>query len=203
MAPLPAGASAYIAAVVSTRTYAVPAAILLVGWLLVIAYAYPGQMTQDSFDQLTEARAGIYSDSHPPVMAALWRVVETFVAGPLGMLVLQVSTFQLGLYLIFRRTFARCGAAIAASGLLVFPPVMLPMAVIWKDCLMAGFLALGFGALLSSRRSVRIGALGSLMLATAFRYNAFAATLPLVVLLFEWRPGLHWIRRHVIAVATR
>ncbi|MDB4963629.1 MAG: hypothetical protein JWP01_3628 [Myxococcales bacterium] len=159
-------------------------------------------MTQDSFDPLIEARAGMYSDGHPPIMAALWRVVDTILAGPLGMLVLQVTIFELGLYLLFRRTFGRRGAAIAASGLLVFPPVMLPMAVIWKDCFMAGFLTLGFGALLSSRRSVRIGALGSLMLATAFRYNAFAATMPLVILCFEWRPSLHWIRRYAIALGA-
>jgi hypothetical protein len=186
----------------AARTYAVPLAILGIGWLIVVAYAYPGLMTQDSFDHLVEARAGIYTDGHPPVIDALWRVVDKIIPGPFGMLVIQLTTFQLGLYLIFRRTFGRRGAAIAASGLLVFPPVMMPMAVVWKDCLMAGFLTLGVGALLSTRRGVRIAALVSLMLATAFRYNAFAATLPFVILLFEWRPGLPWIRRYAIALGA-
>ena len=38
--------------------------------------------------------------------------------------------------------------------------------------------------------------------ATSVRYNAIAATLPLVVLLFEWRPGLHWLKRYPIAIAA-
>ncbi|HVK84580.1 MAG TPA: hypothetical protein VM513_10765 [Kofleriaceae bacterium] len=159
-------------------------------------------MTLDSFDHLNEARTGFYTDSHPPVIPALWSVVDRVIAGPAGMLLLQITTFQLGLYLIFRRTFGRVGAAIAASGVLVFPPVMAPMAVIWKDCLMAGFLALGIGALPSERRWVRVAALLSLMLATAFRYNAFAATLPVVVLVFEWRPGLPRVRRYAIAAGA-
>jgi hypothetical protein len=84
----------------------------------------------------------------------------------------------------------------------VFPPVMVPFSVIWKDPLMAGFLMLGFVGLLSPRRSLRLLGLLAMFGATSVRYNAIAATLPLVVLLFEWRPGMHWVKRYAIAIVA-
>jgi len=80
--------------------------------------------------------------------------------------------------------------------------VMVPFAVIWKDPLMAGFLMLGTGALLSARRGVRVAGLLAMFGANAVRYNALGATFPLVVLLFEWRPGLPWLKRYAIATAA-
>ena len=79
---------------------------------------------------------------------------------------------------------------------------MVPMAVIWKDCIMAGFLALGAAGLLSERRGARLWGLVAMMGAAAVRYNALGATLPLVVLLFQWRPGMHWLRRYALATAA-
>jgi hypothetical protein len=67
---------------------------------------------------------------------------------------------------------------------------------------MTGFTMLGIAALLSARRGVRIGGLLAMFAATAVRYNAAAATLPLVVLLFEWRPGLPWLKRYAISTAA-
>ncbi len=183
----------------AARVHGLAVAILAVGWLIVVAYAYPGQMTQDSFEHLIEARKGWFTDSHPPFIPALWRVVDAVVPGPFGMLVLQLTCFEIGLYWILRRTFDRRGAAIAACALLLFPPVMVPLPVIWKDCLMAGFLTLGIGAIGHPRRAVRVGALGALMLASAARYNAFVATLPIVVLLFQWAPAATRLRRYAIA----
>jgi hypothetical protein len=76
------------------------------------------------------------------------------------------------------------------------------MSTIWKDSLMAAFLALGTGLLLSPRRARRIAGLVALLLATATRYNALAMTLPIIALLFVWRPGQTWWKRYGIALAT-
>src|SRR5690349_19243591 len=119
-----------------------------------LLYAYPGVMTIDSFDQLAEARAGFYTDSHPPAMAALWRVIDHVVPGPLGMLVLQLTCLEAGIYLLLRRAMSRRAAAIVTAALLVFPPIAVPMTVIWKDCLMAGFLVLGIAGVLAVDRRV-------------------------------------------------
>src|SRR4051812_33360500 len=73
-----------------------PAAILVGGWLIFISFAYPGLMSIDSFDQLGEARAWFFTDSHPPAMAALWGLVDRIVSGPFGMLALQTGCFLAG-----------------------------------------------------------------------------------------------------------
>jgi hypothetical protein len=61
---------------------------------------------------------------------------------------------------------------------------------------------IGAAALLSERRGVRVLGLLAMIAANAVRYNAVGATLPLVVLLFEWRPGLPWLKRYAIAAAA-
>jgi hypothetical protein len=176
-----------------------PHAILAIGLLAFAIYGYPGLMTVDSFDQLEEARKNFYTDGHPPAMAFLWRYVDFFLSGPFGMLLIQGGTFLVGAWLILRRAMSERRAAVVAVVVLLIPPVSTTMIVIWKDCLMAGFFLLGVGLLLDERRNARIAGLVVLSIATAFRYNAPAATLPLVFLLFEWTPGLHWLRRYAIS----
>ena len=156
----------------------------------------------DSFDQLREGREWFFTDAHPPIMAFMWGIIDRIISGPIGMLVLQSTTFLAGLYLLLGRVMRPTRAAVCAVCILLFPPVLAPMAVIWKDCVMAGFLVLGFATVLSSRRWVKVVGLALFMLATALRYNALAATLPPVVLLFEWRPAQRWFVRYGIGVAT-
>jgi len=175
---------------------------LVIGGLVHLLYAYPGMMTIDSVDQLLEARAGFYTDSHPPAMAAIWGVLDRVIAGPFLMLVLQATTFLAGAYLVLRRVFEPRGAGLGAALLLLFPPISCTLAVIWKDSLMAGLLLLGTGLVLSPSRRVRIAALVCFAVASAVKYNAFAATLPLVVLLFEWTPGKRTLARYAIASAA-
>jgi hypothetical protein len=178
-----------------------PAAILAIGWMIGLIYAYPGMMTMDSLDQLREGREGFYTDGHPPAMAAMWRIVDAIAAGPFGMLVIQTAAFVAGMYLILRRALSPRGAALATTLLYLFPPVLAPMAVIWKDCVMAGFFLLGTALLFEERRRWKLIALGCLALATSVRYNAPAATLPIIVLLFAW-PGVAGWRRYLLAVGA-
>lgn len=179
-----------------------PQTVLFAAWCVLFIYAFPGQMTQDSFDHLRETRAKLYSDAHPPSINLIWRVLDYIIAGPFLMFVLQSVMFVVGLYHLFRRTFAPRRAAWVTFAVYIFPPVMVPMAVIWKDCLMVGFLVLGAVGLLSERRTAKVWGLVALLWATAVRYNALGATLPLVVLLFEWRPGMHWLKRYALSTAV-
>jgi hypothetical protein len=175
--------------------------ILAFGWFVLAVYAFPGLMTMDSVDQLEQARAGVLTDAHPAAMSALWGLIDAVIPGPFGMLVLQSVTFLAGLYLVLRRALSPMAAAIAAASLLVFPPVFTPMAVVWKDSLMAGLLLLGTAGLLSENRRARIAGLTALAGATAARYNAPAATLPLVVILFTWTTHAWW-KRYGLALAA-
>jgi hypothetical protein len=175
---------------------------VIAGWIVVVLIAYPGVMSLDSFDQLLEARAWFFTDSHPPLMAALWGVIDHAWPGPLPLLVLQTGCFVFGIFLLLSRAMGRIYASITTVVLVLFPPIVAPMLVIWKDCLMAGFLALGAAALTSERRGLRAAGLASLWLATALRYNALAATLPLIALLFTWRPNIRPLHRYAIAVGV-
>lgn len=176
-------------------------AILIAGWIVLVLYAFPGVMTMDSFDQLHEGRAWFFTDGHPPMMAALWGLLDRIVAGPFPMLVLQSASFLAGLFLILRRALPPRAAAITAVAIFLFPPVLAPMAVIWKDCQMAGFLALGIAAVLAEDRRWKLAGLALFGLATAMRYNAPAATFPVILLCFTWRP-MRWYARYPLALAA-
>ncbi len=176
--------------------------ILLAGWLIVLLYGVPGYMSYDSVYQLLEARAWHFSDGHPPLMAALWGVLDLFVCGPLPMLLLQSGAFLLGLYWIARHQVPARAAALVAVLVTCSPPVISVLAVIWKDSQMSAFLALGAGLMLSPRLGLRLAGLGALALATGMRHNALSITLPLVLLLFVWRPTHRGLRRYAVAMAA-
>jgi hypothetical protein len=176
--------------------------ILGIGWLAFLAIGFPGLVTRDSVDQLAEARSGFFTDPHPPLMSFIWRYVDMIVAGPLGMFVLQTGMLLAGLHLVFRRVLRPRTAALCALGVLWFPPISTPMMVVWKDAPMAGACMLSFGLLLGGTRRKQVAGLAVLTLGVALRYNALALALPMVVLLFEWRPGMRARSRYAIAVAA-
>ncbi|HTR54284.1 MAG TPA: hypothetical protein VMJ10_26510 [Kofleriaceae bacterium] len=173
-------------------------AIVAAGVAGIIVYAFPGYLSTDSIDQLAQARAGEYGDWHPPVMAALWHGVEIVVTGPLGMLVLQVTCFVVGAYLLLARVLAPRTAALVAVAIAWLPPIACELAVIWKDSQMAGYALLGVAFVGDSRRGARAAGLVLLGLASAMRYNAAALTLPIVLLAYA--PPVHGARR--LAIAT-
>lgn len=174
---------------------------LAVGFAGLLVYAFPGYMSSDSATQLIEARSRVFEDWHPPAMAALWMVVERFTDGPAGMLIVQGGLFLAGTYRLLARHFTSRTAAVVASWLLLFPPVLTPLGVIWKDSQMAGFLVFGASLVISERRTTKIAGLVMLAFATALRVNAAAATLPLVLLLWQWHPDESSRRRIAAAFA--
>jgi hypothetical protein len=179
-----------------------PVPVLLLGFALFLIYAFPGYMSTDSVAQLTEARAFRFSDAHPPLMAAEWGVLDRIVSGPILMLFVQGSVFLAGLYHLLKHMLSPVRAAWLACAVLLFPPVLTPMAVIWKDSQMVSFLVAGAAALLHPRLRVRIGGLALIAFACSLRHNALAAAAPLVFFLFEWRPGGSWLKRIGILIGA-
>lgn len=177
---------------------------LAAAWVWLVVYAYPGQMTMDSLDHMREARAHLYTDAHPAVCDVLWKVIDWLPNPPLGWLLLQSGLLLGGLYVLARRTFQPRGAALWTAALYLFPPVFTVMGMIWKDCVMAGLLAAGFAGILAGprRRGVQLAGLAALTGACAIRYNALGATAPLIVLAFEWRPGMRWLARYASSLGT-
>lgn len=181
---------------------ATPRRILIAGWLLFVVYAYPGYMSVDSVWQLQQARRiEPLSEWHPPLMAFLWRWTDSILAGPLPMLAIQSTAFLLGVAALLRRVMSPRAAALVAVAVLLAPQNIVVLAVVWKDCQMAGFLFASIAALLSPRRWVRICGYFFVFMATGVRYNAAAATLPIVLGLFAWGRAMPGLRRLAIATA--
>ena len=164
-------------------------------------YALPGLMSYDSAFQLDEARRWDLGDQHPPLMSAIWRLCEVFVSGPLGMLVLQVGALIAGLGILLARELSARRAAAATLAISWYPPVLVVMAVIVKDAQMAGYLVLGIALLMAPRRWPRWAGLGALVVASAMRHNAPAATLAPIVLLWARDAAPAWRRWLVGALA--
>ncbi|MDB4956290.1 MAG: hypothetical protein JWO36_3859 [Myxococcales bacterium] len=177
-------------------------AILAYGYALFLLYAFPGYMSSDSVLQIGEGRTHVLSDGHPPIMAAEWGVLDAIVSGPILMLLLQSMLFLGGVYGLLRRIVSPRVAAVVACALLLLPPILTPMAVIWKDSQMAGYLLAGTAAMLSERRRIKLIGLGLITIGCAMRFNAFGAAVPLVGFLFEWRPGLRWWKRYALSGAV-
>jgi len=175
--------------------------ILAIGWLWFLVYAYPGYMSYDSAWQMAQAR-GVepINEWQPPVMAVLWRLLDDVIAGPFLMLVVQSVLFLAGTYVVLCRVVKPRTAAVIAVLLLVAPPNIHVMAVIWKDSQMAGFLMAGIAALFSQRRGWRIFGYVCLFLATGVRYNAAAATFPII--LFQFGYGGTWPKWRRLVVAS-
>lgn len=148
---------------------------------LAVAYAFPGYMNYDSSAQLAQARARIYDDWHPPIMAKYWHYVDLLVRGPLLLLLLQISLFLCGLVAFLGPRIGKRPAAVASGLILLFPPILVVMAVVWKDAQMTAFMVAGLG--LTSQKPIGQRIAGWLMLciAVALRDNAVAALLPLTI----------------------
>lgn len=172
--------------------------VVVAGLVLASIYAFPGFMAFDSYEQLAQARTGQLTDWHPPVMSALWGVLDRVIAGPLLMLLLQCGLFLAGLYVLLRRRLSSTRAAILTLVIFALPPNLSMMGVIVKDSLMAGALLAGCAGLTSERRGPRIAGLCAFLLAAGLRHNAISAVVPLLAIVSPWPAARGpWIRAGV------
>lgn len=182
--------------------FARPGVILAAGWFLLALYAFPGQMTAESFEALRQARTRFFAPENPPAWSAIWRWCELVLAGPLPMFLVQSVAFLVGAFAILRRLMSERAAAVATAGMLVFPPLMVPLATVWSHSLMTSLLVLGTAALLSESPRAHLGGLAALTLATAAQPHALVATLPIAVMLVRWRADVTGPKRIAQALAT-
>jgi len=164
--------------------------------MTIVVFA-PGQMSEDSVQQLEAARSRVFYAHHPPIMSAVWRVVDRIIPGPLGMLVLQNAIFWSGVGL-FCRIVATGWLSVLLPVLFVLPPLWGSLGAIWKDTLMGcAFLAAGSAAMAVQKgggKGIMLAGLGMLFLGISVRYNAIMGAVPLAVLLMmkgrDWRNGI-------------
>ncbi|HEY5947536.1 MAG TPA: hypothetical protein VIV40_18660, partial [Kofleriaceae bacterium] len=162
-----------------------PRMILLAAWVAVLVYAFPGYMNFDVGEQLYQIRTGQVTDFHPPMMGGYWRIFEVFVSGPFPMLMLQTSLYIWGLYTLLSMRVAKPTAAWITAAFVVFPPLLTPMGMIWKDAQMSAFLMAGTALVLKRCRWARVLGMVLFIAAAGVRFNAPAA-LPFLTIAAAW-----------------
>lgn len=164
-----------------------PAAIGVFGFILSFAAFYPGFMSPDTLDQFNQALTGQYNTWHPPVMAYVWHLLNTFYKGPQVMLLLQLFFLWLSYYLVAsssRNPYWRLVVLL----LFMAPFVQNFAGWILKDTQMtfAWLLAASviFKSVVTGRKlniPVAIGTALLLLYGTWLRYNAIVALPPLCI----------------------
>lgn len=154
---------------------------------------YPGFMSYDSLQQLSQAKGiNAYSNWHPPIMAFLWSIGIT-VTGKVGLLLLfQLLLLWSALFIcsliVYKHTKSQLYSLIPL--LFGFLPFIISISgVIWKDVHMAAALLLASCLAIASRfvgrKTVLLFAtIGTLLLVYALmlRYNAILAVIPILYL---------------------
>ncbi|MFN3432570.1 MAG: hypothetical protein ACK46X_21815, partial [Candidatus Sericytochromatia bacterium] len=158
----------------------------LAGFVLTIALFFPGGMSTDSISQLAQARSGQFSNWHPPVMAAAWRLVDGWLPGPFGMFALQAAAWWAGLALVARSWLSGRHAAIAVLAVGLWPPFFGMVGTVWKDVHMAAAFTLAAGLMLARpgdrpRPEALALALLAVAYGTAMRHNGALAAAPLAI----------------------
>jgi hypothetical protein len=118
--------------------------VLLLGFGLLLAVNWPGQMSYDSVVQLTDGRNGQYGSWHPPVMAWLLGLFDGLLPGT-GLFLLFTALLLLGAWLLLLWS-SRGGWGLPILTVLVFatPQLVLYQGTIWKDVLFANAGILAF-----------------------------------------------------------
>lgn len=176
---------------------------------LVFDHFAPGAMSDDSFAILSQARSGVYSDAHPPLLALIWSAVDQIIPGPLGMLLVNLTLFYGGLLLIFLRLAQRVGLFSAPLFIIVglYPPVTAILGVIWIDITMAAIYIFAIGLFIflclgEDKKSGKfaIGAIAVLILmlvGISSRHNGAAAALSIFIFFFYcsiFNRNVMWVR---------
>lgn len=182
---------------------ALGAFIVIAGFVLSAAAFYPGFMSADSLMQYDQSLTLRLTDWHPPLMSALWSLLNQVAPGPEGMMYFQLALLWTGLAVWCWQYRARPLAWLFP--LIGFLPWILNFAgVLWKDIGMAYTLLLLTGIAVGPVTGVRlVVALVLFFYAVNVRHNAIVAALPVLVLVMaRWRPGLSPIRLATAAIAA-
>jgi hypothetical protein len=184
------------------------ALIAILGFLVSIRMFYPGLMSNDSVDQYSQALRFSFHDWHPPLMAFVWALINDWIPGPLGMLMLFCGLYWGALFLL-SLSVSHYGKRYAIAFLVLgFAPWAIGnLGAIWKDVFHAvltlfavGLAILAVGDGKQRRSKLGLAALVLLLIAAMVRFNALVA-LPPLLWLFIGRPRLtNWKTLAVLAV---
>jgi hypothetical protein len=134
------------------RKFAPLILICIAGFGFTLAIAWPGWMSADSMVQYSQAKADAYADWHPPFMAWWWSKSLLLVDGPQSLFIQLQALYWLGWGLLaaaLRPQLGRWHLAVPLVGL--WPGLLFPAGMIWKDIWFAVFLLPAWGLMLLKR----------------------------------------------------
>ena len=148
-------------------------------------------MSNDSLDSFHQARDGVFTNQHSPLLNALWGVAwDLFNAGPGWLLALQVATFLLGSYLLLTGIVRPLPAALLTCALVAWPAVFGMLGYISRDVWFTSGVVLAFGLVSAAGRNdgrvrwlLLAAALVVAFFTNATRQNAAPAIWPACILM--------------------
>jgi hypothetical protein len=168
-------------------------ALALLGLIITLRAFFPGLVPSDALDQYQQGASFIFSDWHPPMMSFIWAILNDWIPGPFGMLLLDCLLYWGALLLLsisIPRTHRKLSIAVIIVGFMPF--TVGTLSHIWKDVLQAVIWLCAVGVICVSYtredgRERKLLLLAGLLLfiGNALRFNAIFGLLPLVWLLLN------------------
>jgi len=93
---------------------------------------WPGQMSPDSHTQYSAAITGIYNDHHPPIMSALWCMLDQLYPGSGLLFLFHLILLYSAAAFFMASSSVRCAQWLALL-LPLMPPISLYSSLLWKD----------------------------------------------------------------------
>jgi len=158
-----------------------------------------GVITPDTVDQFQQTLSGHYDDWHPPITAWIWHLIIKIYPGSAGILIFNIVLYWFG-FGLFGRRLLREGKLIEAFLIIAIGALPIPfgqMGSILKDPFLLALCLVG-AALITDPEGgpvSRLAALLVLIVATAVRFNALFATLPLAIAMLPPGSFRTWPRR--------
>ncbi|MCU1459454.1 MAG: hypothetical protein JWL73_3546, partial [Actinomycetia bacterium] len=164
----------------------------LVGTVIALGF-WPGRMDADTLNEIDEARRGVYTDQHSPVLQALWHPFVGIGLSPAILLLCQILMFIAGTYLILRLVLTRRVATGCACLLALFPPIMGTLGLVGRDTWFTVLTVFGFGLVAAALRRTGRRRTALLILSLVVVWFALAARQnagPAVVIIAAFSIGL-------------
>lgn len=164
--------------------------MIVATWCATLIYVfYPGYIYADAFDQYQQALKGDFSDWHPPVMSAFWRLqIQIFQTGSI-FFAINIAALCLSFFLLLSPY--KLYASVPVFFALALCPVFFGLiAVVWKDvflaCLVLLVVSITFNRMIVSEAfetKYKVTCLVLLLVASLTRANAPFITAPIIIMI--------------------
>lgn len=159
-------------------------------WAAIIIFIFfPGYIYSDSFDQYQQAVSGEFSDWHPPIMSAIWRLQILLLGTGSIFYAINMLAVYIALYLLLVPY--KCWISFPVFIILALCPIIFGLIpIVWKDVFLSSLVFLSASIAINRitingkiEAKYKILILVLLLVASLVRANAPFITAPLILLL--------------------